>query len=92
MSPHKGPQIIRYCVITSTVALVVIAVSMIPQYKVNKGRILCADYAAKIGEYDEAQYSDLKNRQKVEGDFFAARERVSDFAKTNYVADYCNGL
>ena len=44
MSPHKGPQIIRYCVITSTVALVAIAVSTIPQYKVNRGKILCANY------------------------------------------------
>jgi len=44
MSPHKGPQIIRYCVITSTVALVAIALSMIPVQKVNKGKILCAEY------------------------------------------------
>ncbi len=48
MSPHKGPQIIRYCVITSTVALVAIAVSMIPQYKVNKGKLLCADYFSAL--------------------------------------------
>ena len=30
MSPHKSPNIIRYCVITSTVAIVLIAVSLIP--------------------------------------------------------------
>ena len=47
MSPHKGPQIIRYCVITSTAALVAIAVGLIPQYKVNKGKILCAEVAVK---------------------------------------------
>ena len=58
MSQHKGPQIIRYCVITSTVALVVIAVSMIPQYKVNKGKILCADYLSTLStdqEYEKVQ-------------------------------------
>ena len=58
MSQHKGPQIIRYCVITSTVALVAIAVSMIPQYKVNKGKILCADYLSTLStdqEYEKVQ-------------------------------------
>ena len=29
MSPHKGPNIIKYCVITSTAALVLIAVNTI---------------------------------------------------------------
>ena len=44
MSPHKGPQIIRYCVITSTAALVTIVVGLIPQFKVNKAKLLCAEY------------------------------------------------
>ena len=44
MSPHKGPQIIRYCVITSTAALVAIVVGLIPQFKVNKAKLLCAEY------------------------------------------------
>ena len=44
MSPHKGPQIIRYCVITSTAALIGIAVGLIPQFKVNKAKLLCAEY------------------------------------------------
>tara|TARA_B100000214_G_scaffold348779_1_gene301113 strand:+ start:462 stop:695 length:234 start_codon:yes stop_codon:yes gene_type:complete len=59
MSPHKGPQIIRYCVITSTVALVSIAVSMIPQYKVNKGKILCADYLSTLStdqDYEKLEF------------------------------------
>ena len=44
MSPHKGPQIIRYCVITSTLALVAIIFGLIPQFKVNKAKLLCAEY------------------------------------------------
>ena len=60
MSQHKGPQIIRYCVITSTVALVSIAVSMIPQYKVNKGRILCADYLSTLSTDQEYEKLELE--------------------------------
>ncbi len=44
MAAHKAPQIIRYCVITSTAALVAIVVVLIPQFKVNKARLLCAEY------------------------------------------------
>ena len=60
MSPHKGPQIIRYCVITSTIALVAIAVSMIPQYKVNKGKILCANYFSTMTTAQEQEKLELK--------------------------------
>ena len=44
MSPHKSPQIIRYCVIVSTAALVAIVVGLIPQFKVNKAKLFCAEY------------------------------------------------
>jgi len=30
MSPHKNPNIIKYCIITSTAAIVFIAISLIP--------------------------------------------------------------
>ena len=30
MTPHKGPNIIKYCVITSTVTIVLILISLIP--------------------------------------------------------------
>ena len=30
MSPHKSPNIIKYCVITSTISLVLIAISILP--------------------------------------------------------------
>ena len=63
MSPHKGPQIIRYCVITSTVALVAIAISMIPQYKVNKGKVLCADYLSTMSTDQINEKLELKLKQ-----------------------------
>ena len=30
MSPHRSPNIIKYCVISSTVAIFIIAISLIP--------------------------------------------------------------
>ncbi len=33
MSPNKSPKIIKYCVITSTAAIVLIAISLIPVSK-----------------------------------------------------------
>ena len=30
MSPNKSPNIIKYCIITSTAAIVMIAISLIP--------------------------------------------------------------
>ena len=65
MSPHKGPQIIRYCVITSTVALVAIAISMIPQYKVNKGKVLCADYLSTMSTDQINEKLELKLKQFI---------------------------
>ena len=47
MSPHKGPNIIGYCVITSTLSLVVIALGQIPQFKVDKAKLLCAEYISQ---------------------------------------------
>ena len=77
MSPHKGPQIIRYCVITSTVALVAIAVSMIPQYRVNKGKILCADYLSTMSTDQEQEKFELK---------------LQEFAGLKDIGTYCQNL
>ena len=33
MSQHKGPSVIKYCVITSTTALVLITISLLPLSK-----------------------------------------------------------
>ena len=77
MSPHKGPQIIRYCVITSTVALVAIAVSMIPQYQVNKGKVLCADYLSTMSTDQEKDKLELK---------------LQEFAGFKDIGTYCQNL
>ena len=79
MSPHKGPQIIRYCVITSTAALVTIVVGLIPQFKVNKAKLLCAEY-----------YS-LKDATKG----FTAGEKIQKKFIVNKevnIIDYCRTL
>ena len=81
MSPHKGPQIIRYCVITSTAALVAIVVGLIPQFKVNKAKLLCAEY-----------YS-LKDSSKDKG--FPASEKIQKKFIRNEegnVSNYCRSL
>ena len=79
MSPHKGPQVIRYCVITSTAALVAIVVGLIPQFKVNKAKLLCAEY-----------YS-LKDSTKG----FSAGEKIQKKFignKEANIIDYCRSL
>ena len=79
MSPHKGPNIIRYCVITSTLSLVVIALGQIPQFKVHKAKLLCAEY---ISQKDSME--GLNKGVKIEKKFIEDK-------KAN-VIDYCNSL
>ena len=76
MSPHKSPQIIRYCVLTSTLTLVAITFSMIPQYKVNRGKILCADYLSTLSN-DQAKKHELK---------------LQEFAGFKDIVKYCQNL
>ena len=79
MSPHKGPNIIRYCVITSTFSLVVIALGQFPQFKVHKAKLLCAEY---ISQKDSMER--LKKEVKIQKKFIGNK-------KAN-VIDYCNSL
>ena len=79
MSPHKGPNIIRYCVITSTLSLVLIALGQIPQFKVHKAKLLCAEY---ISQKDSME--GLNKGVKIEKKFIEDK-------KAN-VIDYCNSL
>ena len=79
MSPHKGPNVIRYCVITSTLSLVLIALGQIPQFKVHKAKLLCADY---ISQKDSME--GLNKGVKIEKKFIGNK-------KAN-VIDYCNSL
>ena len=43
MSPHKGPNIIKYCVITSTATIVLILISLIPISRRSFYWIRCFD-------------------------------------------------
>ena len=78
MSQHKGPQIIRYCVITSTAALIAIVIGLIPQYKVNKAKLLCAEYYTLKDTMKS--FNKGKNIQK-----FIGNEKAN-------IIDYCKSL
>ena len=59
MSPHKGPSIIKYCVVTSTSALVLITISIIPlAKKAFRWNICFENTLSKIDEKEES----LKDR------------------------------
>ena len=79
MSPHKGPNIIGYCVITSTLSLVVIALGQIPQFKVHKAKLLCAEYISQKDSM-EGLNKGIKIQKKFTGN-----------EKANLI-DYCNSL
>ena len=79
MSPHKGPQIIRYCVVTSTAALIWIAVGLIPQFKVNKAKLLCAEYYSL-----KETIKGLSAGEKIKKKFIGNEE--------GNVVDYCRSL
>ena len=79
MSPHKGPQIIRYCVITSTAALVSIVVGLIPQFKVNTAKLLCAEYYSL-----EDSKKGFRFGEKIQKNFIRNEE--------GNVSNYCRSL
>ena len=61
MSPHKSPNIIKYCVITSTAAIVLIAISLIPVSRKAVYWIRCIDQTVRwINEKEK----DLKGLDK----------------------------
>ena len=79
MSSHKGPQIIKYCVIASTSALVAIVIGLIPQFKVNKAKLLCAEY---FSLKDSTKGS--RSGEKIQKKFIGKGE--------GNVSDYCRSL
>ena len=79
MSPHKGPQIIRYCVITSTASLVAISVGLIPQFKVNKAKLLCAEYYSQ-----KDTTKGMSAGEKIQKNFVGN--------KVGNIIDYCRSL
>ena len=61
MSPHKSPNIIKYCVITSTAAIVLIAISLIPISRKSAYWNLCLNQTVRwINEKEK----DLKGWDK----------------------------
>ena len=79
MSPHKGPNIIRYCLISSTLSLIVIALGQFPQFKVHKAKLLCAEYISQKNSIKGFIKSDKIQKKFIGND------------KAN-VIDYCNSL
>ena len=62
MSPHKSPQVIKYCVITSTTAIVFIFISLIP---VSKKAIYWNQCIKKTFQWIEKYEIELNNWDKA---------------------------
>ena len=61
MSPHKSPNIIKYCIITSTAAIVLISISLIPVSKKAYSWNRCLD---KTVRWINEKEKDLKGWDK----------------------------
>ena len=62
MSPNKGPKVIKYCVITSTTALVLIFISLIP---VSKKAFYWNKCFKKTFQWIDKNEMELKNWDKA---------------------------
>ena len=62
MSPNKGPKVIKYCVITSTTALVLIFISLIP---VSKKAFYWNKCFKKTFQWIDKKEMELKNWDKA---------------------------
>ena len=62
MSPNKSPNIIKYCVITSTVAIVLIFISLIP---VSKKAYYWNQCHKKTYKWIDKNEMELKNLDKA---------------------------
>ena len=62
MSPNKGPKIIKYCVITSTTAIVLILVSLIP---ISKKAFSWNQCFKKTFQWIDKNEMELKNWDKA---------------------------
>ena len=61
MSPNKGPKVIKYCVIISTTAIVLIFISLIP---VSKKSIYWNQCFKKTFQWIDKNEMELKNWDK----------------------------
>ena len=62
MSPNKGPKVIKYCVISSTTALVLIFISLIP---VSKKAFYWNKCFKKTFQWIDKNEMELKNWDKA---------------------------
>ena len=62
MSPNKGPKVIKYCVITSTTAIVLIFISLIP---ISKKAFYWNQCFRKTFQWIDKNEMELKNWDKA---------------------------
>ena len=62
MSPNKGPKVIKYCVITSTTAIVLIFISLIP---ISKKAFYWNQCFKKTTQWIDKKEKELKNWDKA---------------------------
>jgi len=62
MSPNKGPKVIKYCVVTSTTAILLIFISLIP---ISKKAFYWNQYFKKTFQWIDNYEMELKNWDKA---------------------------
>ena len=68
MSPNKGPKVIKYCVITSTTAIVLIFISLIP---VSKKAFYWNKCFKKTFQWIDKNEMELKNWDRASKEIIA---------------------
>ena len=68
MSPNKGPKIIKYCVITSTAALVLIFISLIP---ISRKALFWNKCFKKTFQWIDKNEMELKNWDRASKEIIA---------------------
>ena len=95
MSPHKGPNIIKYCVITSTVALVAIAFGVFTSNNRGISFLECktiSDMYSSLYELnDKLSSPEYKDNAFVKTELKTLKKNM-DIAKRGYKNKGCNAL
>ena len=68
MSPNKGPKVIKYCVITSTTAIVLIFISLIP---ISKKAFYWNQCFKKTTQWIDKKEKKIKNWDKASKEIIA---------------------
>ena len=95
MSPNKGPNIIKYCVITSTVALVAIAFGVFTSNNRGISFLECktiSDMYSSLYELnDKLSSSEYKDNAFVKTELKTLKKNM-DIVKRGYKNKGCNAL